>query len=100
VTDEERDDDGWAIPPIGPRGLRVMAEQCSTCIFRPGNPMRLQPGRVRSMMDEVRARDSFIPCHQTLGTGEPSAICRGQADAFRGWLLRHIETVEEVPPAP
>lgn len=94
MIDDERfdddDDDDWVVPPLGPRGVRVMAEQCSTCIFRPGNLMSLRPGRVKQMLADVRRDDSYIPCHQTLGTGRPSAICRGQADAYAGWTMRHF----------
>lgn len=40
------------------------------------------------MLESVRATDSFIPCHKTLGTGLPSAICRGGHEAHEGALAR------------
>lgn len=64
--------------PLTPRGLRVCIRQCSTCVFRPGNLMHLQPGRLRGMIEESIANDSFIPCHKTLD-GE-RAVCRGFYD--------------------
>lgn len=59
--------------------LFVMSEKCSTCIFRPGNLMRLKRGRVRGMVDEVKRTDGCIPCHKTLD-GDDNAVCRGQFD--------------------
>ena len=61
--------------PLTREGLRVCAEMCSTCVFRPGNLMGLRSGRVRGMIDESIANDACIPCHKTLdGT---RAVCRG-----------------------
>lgn len=62
---------------------------CPTCIFRPGNPMHLEPGRVRSMVEESRRKDSFIICHETIDfqaqedgvSGEDEAMCRGHLDS-------------------
>lgn len=87
---EEEDDDGYALPPMDrdTGKVRVMAEKCSTCIFRPGNPMHLEPGRVAGMLADIRANDSFITCHKTLGTGEPGAICAGGSEAHTGQLER------------
>ncbi len=90
--EEEFEDEGigvWAMPPFDEKSrLRVMAEMCSTCIFRPGNPMSLQPGRVASMLADIRMKDSFITCHQTLGTGQAGAICKGGSEAHMGQLER------------
>lgn len=60
--------------------VRVKAERCSTCIFRPGNLMHLQPGRVREMVAKVKRDESCIPCHDTFDD-EKQAVCRGQFDA-------------------
>lgn len=49
-------------------GPRVLAEQCSTCIGRPGNLMDLRPGRVRQMVRDGCAGGG-IACHQTLSHG-------------------------------
>lgn len=64
------------------QGVRVMAARCPTCIFRPGNLMRLQPGRLADMLAEVRELDSCIPCHATLDDTY-QAVCRGQYDALQ-----------------
>lgn len=69
--------------------MKILDEQCATCIFRPGNPMQLQTGRVAAMVRECRVRQSFIPCHETMTiadedehadrTNDP--VCRGFYDA-------------------
>lgn len=56
--------------------LRVCEDLCSTCIFHPGNRMRLKPGRVKGMLDDATTTEGHIVCHKTLGTDEP-AICAG-----------------------
>jgi hypothetical protein len=60
--------------------VRLKAEMCGTCIFRPGNLMRLRPGRVRQMVDACNADHGHIVCHDTLDRDTPGAICRGHAD--------------------
>lgn len=63
--------------------VHVCAEQCSTCIFRPGNRMQLNPGRLADMVREAREDDTAIVCHATLaGVGEHQAVCRGFFDAY------------------
>ena len=58
--------------------VHVMAIKCSTCIYRPGNLMQLNPGRKDSMEAEAVEGGGVIPCHKTLGGGE--SICRGYFD--------------------
>jgi hypothetical protein len=57
---------------------------CETCVFRPGNLMRLQPGRLRGMVSDALRDDTAIICHETLeawdGEGDAEAICRGFFD--------------------
>lgn len=92
-------------------GLAVKAEMCATCIFRPGNPMRLKPGRVASMVRECDRQDSHIICHDTIDhelredwpdapMSESEAVCRGYYDTGRrSQLLRiaeRINAIEEV----
>ena len=55
--------------------VHVMRVMCSTCIFRPGNLMHLQPGRVAGMVKEANAAESAIICHSTLSGDQ--AVCRG-----------------------
>lgn len=70
---------------LGPYGPRLLAEKCSTCIFRSGNLMHLRPGRVKQMVRDSLAGGGFITCHKTLAYGEHpdagEAICRGFFDA-------------------
>lgn len=62
--------------------VHVQASMCFTCIYRPGNLMRLQPGRVKSMSDDALRDGSAITCHATLEhTNVPAAVCRGFFDA-------------------
>lgn len=61
--------------------FKVKAAMCPTCIFRPGNPMHLEPGRVKGMVEECRQEDSYIVCHDTLGGRQrDEAMCRGYLD--------------------
>jgi hypothetical protein len=73
TSDDEWGEGGYVITGST---LRVCADLCSTCIFHPGNRMRLAPGRVKSMVDGAAADEGHIVCHSTLGTDEP-AICAG-----------------------
>jgi len=91
------------------RRPQLMAEQCSTCIFRPGNPMDLRPGALRSLVrDATREGCQGIICHQTLSYGPHpetgGAICRGYYDSFgyRNNFIRIMERLggfTEIPPA-
>lgn len=73
---------------------RLLSEQCSTCIGRPGNLMSLRPGRVGQMVSGSLSGGGFITCHQTLSYGDHpeigNAVCRWFYDNFgaRSNLLR------------
>lgn len=58
--------------------VRIGDARSGTCIFRPGNLMRLKPGRVQQMVRDAIASEGHIVCHSTLGTEAP-AICAGFA---------------------
>lgn len=64
---------------------RVLSEQCSTCIGRPGNPMKLRQGRVREMV-KGGVNGGGIICHQTLSYGDHpefgGAACRWFYDRY------------------
>jgi hypothetical protein len=86
--------------PLTKAGLRVCTSECATCVYRPGNVMHLQPGRLKGMVADALGNDSFIVCHKTLD-GE-RAVCRGFYDAH-GWAtlgcrLGHLLGVIEVTP--
>lgn len=55
--------------------VHVQARRCSTCIFRPGNLMDLEEGRVEDMVSSCLKNQGVIPCHQTLGSQE--SVCNG-----------------------
>lgn len=60
-----------------------MEEMCENCIFRPGNAMNLEPGRVLGMVTEATKNETAIVCHKTLSPidGEKrNAVCRGFFD--------------------
>jgi hypothetical protein len=77
--------------------VHVQRRMCSTCIFRPGNLMNLEPGRVEGMV-EGAGDDGCIPCHKNL-SGEGQAVCRGFFDNHKNQLLQiaeRLDMIEEV----
>lgn len=87
---------------------RLCREMCGTCVFRPGNPMFLDPGRLKTLIDEALAADRFIICHATLpyATEDPAvrpAVCRGFYDRYGTLALRLIALMfgfTEIDPPP
>lgn len=83
--------------------VHVLEERCKTCIFRPGNLMHLESGRVKGMVDAcITDKDGAgnIPCHATLGGDQ--AICRGFWDGYRDkvpllQMAERMDLVETVP---
>ncbi|WP_435204951.1 hypothetical protein [Micromonospora sp. bgisy143] len=76
------------------RKTRRLARECATCIFKPGNPMHLTPGRLKQMVSEAHSDAGYIICHSTLpyaGSPVPPAVCRGFADHYRTWQLLVME---------
>jgi hypothetical protein len=80
--------------------IHVLSEMCSTCIFRPGNLMRLSSGRLRGLVDANVKADSAITCHSTssaaarfYGPAEP-AVCRGFFDRHATLPLRLAEAMD------
>lgn len=64
--------------------VHVMARKCSTCIYRPGNLMHLDPGRKDGMQADAIRDGGVIPCHQTIhGAREQEAVCRGFFDVAK-----------------
>ena len=80
-------------------GPQLLAEQCSTCIFRAGNPMYLRPGRMREVVMENRRRGTVLICHQTLSYGPHpemgESVCRGYYDAYHD-ELQVIQVIERM----
>jgi hypothetical protein len=85
---------------------RLLARECPTCIFKPGNLMHLAPGRLRQMVTEACGEAGYIICHSTLPyhhDGAQPAICRGFADRYHTWQLQIIQRLwgfVEVQPPP
>jgi len=86
---------------------RLLTEQCSTCVFRPGNLMHLREGRLHDLVNENLRAGAALTCHQTLSYGDHpdfgEAVCRGFYDAVgpRSQIVRIVERLggyDEVPP--
>lgn len=67
--------------------VHVKARGCSTCIFRAGNLMALQEGRVEQMCRDADEAHSAIVCHDTLDQTH-QAICRGYFDRRSSMTVR------------
>ncbi len=73
---------------------RLLREQCATCVFRPGNLMHLDKGRVHQLVQENNTNGTWITCHETLPWGHypdfGEAICRGYYDTNgdNSWSVR------------
>lgn len=64
--------------------VHVLADRCTTCVFRPGNLMHLNPGRLKDLIETNTASGSALTCHATLADWDapaPPAVCRGFYDA-------------------
>jgi hypothetical protein len=73
---------------------RARPATCQTCIFSSGNPMHLEPGALRDIVDSAIAQGSYVVCHETLpGMAPPGfapAICRGFQDRYSTVALEII----------
>ena len=64
--------------------VHVMERKCSTCIYRPGNLMHIEPGRKDQMQADAIRDDGVIPCHQTIhGARQQESVCRGFFDVAK-----------------
>lgn len=93
------------LPPYRDGRLHVLAERCSTCVFRPGNLMHLSEGRLADLAKSNLDAESALVCHKTLPYGDHpemgEALCRGFVDAYGGQvtalrLAQAMEIVTEV----
>lgn len=84
--------------------VHVLATMCETCIFRPGNLMRLTPGRVKGMVRGALRADAAITCHSTLYREDVApAVCRGFYDRYETQPLQvaaRLELIAEDPVPP
>jgi hypothetical protein len=94
--DEEDDDEDDTPPTLDAKSmLHVMREQCSTCIFRPGNKMQLREGRMRDLTQQTDMADGNVICHQTLDQ-EVGALCAGSVERRPGQMFRIAERTHGV----
>jgi hypothetical protein len=108
-TGDTRSDDpaGLSVgdPDLGK--TRLLSRQCDTCIFRPGNPMHLSPGRLHELVEQARAEEGFIVCHETLPhhryPDAKPAVCRGFYQRYTTQAVHLIQAlwgfVEVDPPS-
>lgn len=69
--------------PYADGRIHVLSAECATCVFRPGNLMRLPAGRLAGMIRSAIADDSAIICHSTLyGQAPQEGVCRGFFDRY------------------
>lgn len=91
-------------PPYRNGRVHVLSEKCATCVFRPGNPMRLKEGRLADLIESNRAADSALTCHSTLYRDDTDeALCRGYVDSYGDdstpiRMARAFDLLAEVPP--
>lgn len=95
--------------------MRILTEQCATCIFRPSNLMHLREGRVKQMITDCQTYDTHVPCHETMeyddsdeegnavGVTDGSPVCRGFYDRYPGVgqmirISERLNLVEFTPP--
>jgi hypothetical protein len=68
--------------------IHVQERKCSSCIYRPGNLMHLEPGRKDQMEADAIRDEGVIPCHQTIhGRREQESVCRGFFDVAKHQTL-------------
>lgn len=73
----------------------VRRRRCDTCVFRPGNLMHLDEGRLDGMISGADANGSCIPCHHHLHQGaDIEPVCRGYYDRHSSMTLRLAEAME------
>lgn len=64
--------------------VHVAVRKCATCVFRPGNLMDLEPGRVDQMRFDAVKGQGVITCHKTISGEEIGpAVCRGFFDVHK-----------------
>jgi hypothetical protein len=78
--------------------VHVRRAMCDTCIFRPGNLMDLEPGRVEWLVKGATEAESCIPCHKTTYGEDPrgEAVCRGFYEKHATVPLRLAATMGKV----
>ena len=74
--------------------VHIRRAMCPTCIFRPGNLMHLQEGRVEDMV--AKAGDfGCIPCHHHLNE-KLNPVCHGFYAQKGNLTLRMAEALDVI----
>jgi hypothetical protein len=77
--------------------VHIRKRRCDTCIFRPGNLMDLEEGRVEQMVADAQRDESCIPCHHHLYSGEAvEPVCRGFYELHATLPIRLAEAMDIV----
>lgn len=110
-TGEEPDDGGTYAADLldpGTGKVRLLSEQCSTCVGRPGNLMHLREGRLKDLIAQNTGPHCIgLVCHQTLSYGDHpehgNALCRWFHDIYGplaggARVLGRLTGFMEVPP--
>lgn len=74
--------------------VHIMERMCDSCIFRPGNLMNLDPGRLEQMTETAIRSNTAIICHSTLR--DDNAVCRGFFNLHQTPLLQLAEAMNVV----
>lgn len=64
---------------------RVFSEKCKTCVFRPGNPMQLAPGRLHELVERNLDAGAALICHTTTYGQRPElgeVVCAGWFERY------------------
>lgn len=75
--------------------VHVRRTKCATCIFHPGNRMRLKPGRVKEMREGADANGTCITCHEDMNTPK-AAVCAGYFAIHNSQLLQVAERLGRI----
>lgn len=81
----DRVDDGSLIVDRDTGGVRILSDQCATCLLRAA--VGHEPETVREVVKANLAAGTALPCHETLSYGPypdfGEAACRGFFDRYR-----------------
>lgn len=62
---------------------KVFSRKCSSCVFHPGNRMRLKEGRLAEVLRHNLRAGTALICHTTTyGQQAEEVVCRGYYDAY------------------
>ena len=83
MADADREVDAWTGRVVSLP--RVFTQQCSDCVGRPGNLMRLAPRRLRDLVESNLSTGTALMCHQTTHGQHPEigeTVCRWWWDSY------------------